>query len=84
MKEFFEFFGRNMRSIIAFMIVVLSFTFLFVLIKAQIPEKNESIINVAAGLVLAALGGVVQYYFGSSKDKSDRDKADIQSEKVAP
>lgn len=84
MKNFFDLFAKNMRSVIAFLVVVLSFTFLFVLIKAEIPKANESIINVAAGLVLAALGSVVSYYFGNSKDKSDRDKADIQTEKIIP
>jgi type II secretory pathway pseudopilin PulG len=45
-----------------------------------VPKENESIINVAAGLVLAALGAVVAYYFGASKDKSDAEKADRLAE----
>jgi uncharacterized membrane protein len=82
MEKFFDCFGKSMRSIIAFLVVILSFTFLFSLTRHEVPKANESIINVAAGLVLAALGVVIGYYFGSSKDKSDRDKADIKSEQL--
>jgi uncharacterized membrane protein len=82
MEKFFDCFGKSMRSIIAFLVVILSFTFLFSLTRHEVPKGNESIINVASGLVLAALGVVIGYYFGSSKDKSDRDKADIKSEQL--
>lgn len=77
MKDFFDAFGKSMRSIIAITVVLLSFAFLFTLMFVKIPQENESIINVASGIVLGVLGVVVGYYFGSSKDKSDRDKADI-------
>lgn len=76
MSKFFELFAKNARSIIAVSVVWLAFAFLFILLYVPIPAQNETIINVATGLVLAALGGVIGYYFGSSKDKSDVDKAD--------
>lgn len=81
MSKFFELFAKNVRSIIAMVIVVGGFSFLFSLLAFQIPERNETILNVAAGLVLAAMGAVTSYYFGSSKDKSDVDKADSEIEK---
>ncbi len=83
MGRFFELFGKNMRSIIAFLIIVFSFGFLYILMikKVEIPKENATILNVAAGLVLAAMGTVANYYFGSSKDKSDVEKADVEVKK---
>lgn len=81
--RFFELFAKNARSIIAHLIVVGGFAFLFCLMLIKIPPGNETVLNVAAGLVLAAMGAVTSYYFGSSKDKSDVDKADSEIEKQA-
>lgn len=83
MVNFFEIFAKNIRSIIALFIVLGGFTFLFCLLGFKIPEGNETILNVAAGLVLAAMGAVTSYYFGSSKDKSDVDKSASDIERKA-
>jgi cytochrome c biogenesis protein CcdA len=76
MEKFFECFGKSMRSILGFTIVILSFGFLFVLMYKRMPAENKDIITLSAGIVLGVLGTVAAYYFGSSKDKSDQDKAD--------
>jgi high-affinity Fe2+/Pb2+ permease len=68
---------RNIRGIVAMTVTFCSFAFLFTLTRVEIPSNNKDLINIAAGLVLAALAGVVNYYFGSSKDKSDQEKASI-------
>lgn len=73
-KGFLYRFGKAMRSIIGASYVYLSFAFLFALMLIKVPKENESIINIAAGSILAGLGMVLAYYFGSSKDKSDQDK----------
>ena len=83
MSKFFELFAKNVRSILAILIVVGGFAFLFSLLHFKIPAGNESVLNVAAGLVLAVMGAVANYYYGSSKDKSDVDKADSEIEKQA-
>lgn len=85
MKAFFELFSKNARSIIAIEVVTLSFAFLFFLLARQkeIPKENATILNVAAGLVLGVLATVCAYYFGSSKDKSDVEKANVEIEKKA-
>jgi hypothetical protein len=66
---------RFVRPLIALIIVVCSFGFLFYLCAWPIPEQNKDIIQVAAGLDLALLGLVGNYYYGSSKDKSDHEQA---------
>jgi len=81
MNKFFELFVVNIRSILAFMIVVFSFGFLFMLLVYKVPDGNAQVLNVAAGLILAVLAGVASYYYGASKDKSDVDKADSAIEK---
>lgn len=83
MSKFFDLFAKNMRSIIAFLIVLFSFGFLYILMLKQkeIPKENAAILNVAAGVVLTVVSGVVGYYFGSSKDKSDLEKANVEIEK---
>ena len=72
MAKIFE----NTRSIIAFIIVLLSFSFLFALLFVKLPSENRDILQISAGLVLAALGFVTGYYFGSSKNESDKAKMD--------
>lgn len=81
MARFFELFATNVRSILAFLIIAGGFAFLFSLLFIKIPAGNESVLNVAAGIVLAVMGAVASYYYGSSKDKSDVDKADSMIEK---
>jgi drug/metabolite transporter (DMT)-like permease len=81
MSKLFELFSKNVRSVIALFITIGGFAFLFFLLFFRIPAGNETILNVAAGIVLAVLGSVASYYFGSSKDKSDVDKADSEIEK---
>jgi uncharacterized BrkB/YihY/UPF0761 family membrane protein len=75
-KQFAENVWKNPRTIIAFIIVVGCFSFLFVLLYKTIPDANKSIIDIAAGAVLTTLATVANFYFGSSKDKSDQDKAE--------
>lgn len=83
MTKFFELFAKNVRSILAILIVIGGFSFLFCLMLIKVPVGNETILNVAAGLVLAVMSTAASYYFGSSKDKSDVDKADSMIEKKA-
>ena len=75
--NFFNAFGKSARTINGLFIVIGSFSYLFSLLFIKIPHDNRDIVYLTAGLVLAALGNVTNYYFGSSKDKSDQDKATI-------
>lgn len=83
MNRFFELFAKNIRSIIAFLVVVLGFGFLFLLLKIPIPKENHDAVMLAAGIILGVVGTVAAYYFGSSKDKSDDDKSASDIERKA-
>ena len=73
---------NNIRSIIALVVVLCAFAFLFLLVTKTMPEGNKDILQLSAGLVLAALSGVIGYYFGSSKNESDKAKTDAAKTEV--
>lgn len=75
---------RFVRPLIALLVVILSFGFLFYLCLYPVPEQNKDIIQIAAGLDLALLGLVGAYYFGNSKDKSDDEQAKRSSTNPPP
>jgi hypothetical protein len=81
MSRFFELLANNVRSLLAVLICVGGFLFLFMLLMYKVPDGNSDVLNVAAGLVLAVMTTVASYYFGASKDKSDTDKEDSMIEK---
>lgn len=76
MKVFFD----NIRSIIALLVVILSYSFLFMITKTVIPPANLPVVQTVAGLVLAGLGVAIGYYFGSSKNESDKAKVEAAIE----
>lgn len=69
---------RYVRPLLAMLIVLLSFGFLYLIALKPIPDANASPVNTAQGFLLAALGVVVSYYFGTSKDKSDGEQQQRQ------
>lgn len=73
-----ERFFRYTRHIIAIIIVICSFGFLYMLALKAMPIDNKDVLQLSAGMVLAVLATVSGYYYGSSKDKSDQDKANNQ------
>lgn len=80
--KFLEALGKNARTIIAVSVIYLSFGFLFMVARMPIPVDNRDLVMLSAGIVLGVVATVTAYYFGSSKDKSDQEKADI-AEKIA-
>ena len=83
-SKFLDAIGKAARSLIAFGVVLMSFGFLYFLLYKKIPPENKDILQIASGIVLGVLATVISYYFGSSKDKSDRDKADIAADQQKP
>lgn len=77
MINFFTTLSQNTRSIIALIMTILSFAFLFLTAFHVIPIQNQAIVQTAMGFILSCLSGIAGYYFGSSKDKSDSEKAAI-------
>lgn len=63
----------DIRNFLAIINNVLSFVFLFALLFVEIPEKNETIINIAVGSILvSSFANIINYFFGSSKKQDEK------------
>jgi len=65
----------DIRNILAIIIVIGSFLFLYLLQVRPIPEQNHDLVLTAGGFIFGgALAGVVGFYFGATKgDKKGSD-----------
>jgi hypothetical protein len=68
-ERFFDCFGKSMRSIIAFSVVLGGFAYMF-----KYPDKSKT-------EIITVMMVVVGYYFTASKDRSDEQKAKLEIEK---
>lgn len=66
---------RYVRPLLAIIINLAGFGFLFLITFQPIPIVNKELVGQAQGYTLALLGIVNAYYFGTSKDKSDTEQA---------
>lgn len=74
MREIFEFIKRsNVLKLITGLTILAAFIFQVIgLMFIEIPEANRDSVLRLSGLIDAAfIGGLVQYYFGSSKKEHD-------------
>ncbi len=71
---------KNMRGVIALIVVAGTIIFDYFLYLKGIVSINKELAYTAAGGLNTMCAGIIAYYFGSSKDKSDREKADIIQE----
>lgn len=60
---------------LAVLILVGNYVFLFMLLRRAMPNENRDVLMIAVGSMFGTVATVVSFYFGSSKDKSDADKA---------
>jgi len=64
---------EHITEILALIITLGSFIFLFTLLFVSIPNENKDITNITIGFVLGSfVAGVAGYYFGSSKQPGPR------------
>jgi len=65
---------ENITDLLALIITVSSFVFLFALLVIKIPTENKDITNITIGFVLGSfVAGVAGYYFGSSKKTNPKE-----------
>lgn len=71
--------SKDIRNILAVIIVLGSFIILYLLIIKEIPDKNRDVVLTSVGFILGgALGGVTGFYFGASKTDVDRAKKESE------
>jgi hypothetical protein len=79
MKRFFESIGRSeIRNIIAIIYVLLVLLFIYVLAFKAVPSENKDLINVLGGVVIGGVGTILSFFFGSSKNETDKAKKEIE------
>lgn len=67
--------SKDIRNILAVIIVIGCFVLLYIMQIKDIPVGNKDVVLTAVGFVFGgALAGVVGYYFGSSKSETDKAK----------
>lgn len=64
----------DIRNGIAVLYVVMVLVYIYVLVYHPVPAENKDLINVIGGHVIAGLGLVLAYYYGSSKSDPSKDK----------
>jgi dolichol kinase len=71
--------SKDIRNIIAVIIVIGCFLLLYIMQIKEIPAANKDVVLTAVGFVFGgALAGVVGYYFGSSKNEADKAKKEVE------
>jgi hypothetical protein len=64
----------DIRNPIAFMFTVLSFYFLFTLLKHKIPPENKDVVIAISGVIVGQLVTITGFYFTQSKSEVDGNK----------
>lgn len=71
--------SKDIRNILAVMIVMGSFILVYLVIIKAIPPENRDIAHTSLGFILGgSMAGVVGYYFGSSKNEADKAKKEAE------
>lgn len=69
--------SKDIRNILAVIIVIGSYILFYFLVIKEVPAANKDLLNIVAGMLFGGpLAGVVGYYFGSSKNEADKAKKD--------
>lgn len=63
---------NDIRSALAFVATILTFGIVFLVLMKVIPEENHDLANITVGALVAQLGNIYGYYFGSSKTENDK------------
>lgn len=72
--KFLDFLTKmDIRNVLAIMVMLLSFCFLFLLAIHKVPVENKDLVNISTGFVIgASVGAIIGYYFTSNKkDKTE-------------
>lgn len=67
--------SKDIRNILAVIIVIGCFILLYMMQIKDIPVGNKDVVLTAVGFVFGgALAGVVGFYFGATKSETDKGK----------
>jgi hypothetical protein len=79
MKRFFLSISKTeIRNAIALIYIIMVLAFLYVLAYHPVPDKNQQLVNILGGNIIAGAGLIIGYFFGASKTESDKAKKDSE------
>jgi Na+-transporting NADH:ubiquinone oxidoreductase subunit NqrD len=70
--------SKDIRNIIAVMIVTGCFVMVYLFLAKEIPNANRDLVMVIAGAIVGNLKDVTSYFFGSSKNEADKAKKEAE------
>jgi hypothetical protein len=70
--------SKDIRNIIAVMIVTGCFVMVYLFLAKEIPQTNRDLVMVVAGAIVSNLKDVTSYFFGSSKNEADKAKKETE------
>ncbi len=62
------------QYILGALIVIGFFVLLYLLISAEVPERNKDLLNLIVGALIGSFATVVGYFYGSSKGSADKNE----------
>ena len=81
MREFLKKITKTqMRSTLAIVITAGVFILVAGLHYRSVPAVNSEIVYMAIGMLMSAFITVVSFYFGASKNETDKQKAELDAE----
>jgi drug/metabolite transporter (DMT)-like permease len=73
--------GKDLfQYILGGLIVIGFFILLYLLVNAEVPEKNQGLLNLVVGALIGSFATVVSYFYGSSKGSAE--KTDLLQKKA--
>ncbi|MCK5789029.1 MAG: hypothetical protein KAH32_08515 [Chlamydiia bacterium] len=66
-------FSKRFVYYFAIVLVVISFTYIFVTSFYELPETNNRLVDLLTGGVIAIISTIVNFFLGSSKGSRDKD-----------
>ena len=70
--------SKDIRNIIAVMIVFGTFILMYIFMIKEMPGGNRDLVLVTAGGIITVLKDVTSYFFGSSKNEADKAKKEAE------
>jgi drug/metabolite transporter (DMT)-like permease len=62
------------QYILGALIVIGFFALLYMLVRAEVPDKNKDLLNLIVGALIGSFATIVGYFYGSSSGSSAKDK----------
>jgi hypothetical protein len=70
--------SKDIRNIIAVLIVFGTFILMYIFMIKDMPAGNKDLVLVTAGGIITVLKDVTSYFFGSSKNEADKAKKEAE------